>query len=76
MVKRATAVALYLPVTSGLAVAMLACARIGAVPLRWSFLCGFSLESLRDRVNDSLRKVPVTADGGYRRGQIVPLEAR
>ena len=51
---------------------MLACARIGAV--HSVVFGGFSAESLRDRINDSQCKVLVTADGGWRRGQIVPLK--
>ncbi|MFN7980346.1 MAG: acetate--CoA ligase [Vicinamibacterales bacterium] len=65
-------VALYLPMIPELAIAMLACARIGAV--HSVVFGGFSSESLRDRINDSQCKVLVTADGGYRRGQIVPLK--
>ena len=52
--------------------AMLACARIGAV--HSVVFGGFSAESLRDRINDAQATVLVTADGGYRRGQIVPLK--
>jgi acetyl-CoA synthetase len=55
------------------AVAMLACARIGA-PHTVVF-GGFSAESLRDRINDAEARVVVTADGGYRRGSVVPLKA-
>jgi acetyl-CoA synthetase len=51
---------------------MLACARIGAI--HSVVFGGFSPESLRDRINDSQCKVLVTADGGYRRGSIVPLK--
>ena len=65
-------VALYLPLIPELAIAMLACARIGAV--HSVVFGGFSSESLRDRINDSQCKLLVTADGGYRRGQIVPLK--
>lgn len=64
--------ALYLPLIPELAIAMLACARIGAV--HSVVFGGFSSESLRDRINDSQCKLLVTADGGYRRGQIVPLK--
>src|SRR5262249_52781843 len=55
-----------------LAVAMLACARIGAV--HSVVFGGFSAESLRDRINDARARLLITADGGYRRGQIVPLK--
>jgi acetyl-CoA synthetase len=65
-------VALYMPLVPELAIAMLACARIGAV--HSVVFGGFSSESLRDRINDSSCKVLVTADGGYRRGNIVPLK--
>jgi acetyl-CoA synthetase len=65
-------VAIYMPVVPELAVAMLACARIGAV--HSIVFGGFSAESLRDRINDAQAKLLITADGGYRRGQIVPLK--
>jgi acetyl-CoA synthetase len=65
-------VALYMPLIPELAIAMLACARIGAV--HSVVFGGFSSESLRDRINDAQATVLVTADGGYRRGQIVPLK--
>jgi acetyl-CoA synthetase len=65
-------VALYMPLVPELAIAMLACARIGA-PHSIVF-GGFSAESLRDRINDAQCKVLITADGGYRRGSIVPLK--
>ena len=51
---------------------MLACARIGAV--HSVVFGGFSAESLRDRINDAQARLLITADGGYRRGQIVPLK--
>ena len=65
-------VAIYLPMIPELPAAMLACARIGA-PHSVVF-GGFSAESLRDRINDAECKVLITADGGYRRGQVVPLK--
>jgi acetyl-CoA synthetase len=71
-VKRGDRVALYLPLIPELAIAMLACARIGAV--HSVVFGGFSAESLRDRINDSACTLLVTADGGWRRGQIVPLK--
>src|SRR3954451_10497161 len=71
-VKREDRVALYMPLIPELAIAMLACARIGAV--HSVVFGGFSAESLRDRINDSQCVLLVTADGGYRRGQIVPLK--
>jgi acetyl-CoA synthetase len=71
-VTRGDRVALYLPLIPELAIAMLACARIGAV--HNVVFGGFSADSLRDRINDSQCVLLVTADGGYRRGQIVPLK--
>ena len=65
-------VAIYLPMVPEVAVAMLACARIGAV--HTVVFGGFSAESLRDRINDAGAKLLITADGGYRRGAIVPLK--
>ncbi|HJR18839.1 MAG TPA: acetate--CoA ligase, partial [Actinomycetota bacterium] len=65
-------VAIYLGMVPELPVAMLACARIGAV--HSVVFGGFSAESLRDRINDAKAKVLVTGDGGWRRGQIVPLK--
>ncbi len=66
-------VAIYLPMVPEAAIAMLACARIGA-PHSVVF-GGFSPQSLRDRIEDASTKVLITADGGYRRGGIVPLKA-
>ena len=71
-VKKGDRVALYLPMVPELVVAMLACARIGAV--HSVVFGGFSSESLRDRINDAQATLLVTADGGYRRGQVVPLK--
>ncbi|NNF28097.1 MAG: acetate--CoA ligase, partial [Gemmatimonadetes bacterium] len=65
-------VAIYLPMIPEAAFAMLACARIGA-PHSVVF-GGFSPDSLADRINDAEAKVLVTADGGYRRGGVVPLK--
>ncbi len=65
-------VAIYLPMIPEAAIAMLACTRIGA-PHSVVF-GGFSPESLADRINDAAAKVLITADGGYRRGGIVPLK--
>jgi acetyl-CoA synthetase len=65
-------IAIYLPLIPELAISMLACARIGAV--HSVVFGGFSAESLRDRINDSKCRLLITADGGYRRGQIVPLK--
>ncbi|MFQ5860424.1 MAG: acetate--CoA ligase, partial [Dehalococcoidia bacterium] len=71
-VKRGDRVTIYLPMIPELPIAMLACARIGA-PHNVVF-GGFSAESLQGRINDSQSKVLVTADGGYRRGSVIPLK--
>ena len=56
-----------------LAIALLACARIGAT--HSVIFGGFSAEAIRDRVNDAGCKLIITADGGWRRGKVVPLKA-
>jgi acetyl-CoA synthetase len=71
-VKRGDRVAIYMPLIPEAAIAMLACTRIGAI--HSVVFGGFSPESLRDRINDADAKVLITADGGYRRGAIVPLK--
>jgi len=71
-VRKGDRVAIYLPMIPEAAIAMLACARIGAI--HSVIFGGFSAESVRDRVNDAKATVIITADGGYRRGQVVPLK--
>jgi acetyl-CoA synthetase len=71
-VAKGDCVAIYMPMVPELPIAMLACARIGAV--HSVVFGGFSAEALRDRINDQQAKVLITADGGWRRGQIVPLK--
>ena len=71
-VRKGDRVAIYLPLIPEAAIAMLACARIGAI--HSVIFGGFSPDSVRDRINDAQCKVLVTADGGYRRGTIVPLK--
>ncbi|MCZ6783108.1 MAG: acetate--CoA ligase [Proteobacteria bacterium] len=71
-VKKGDRVALYMPMIPELAVAMLACTRIGA-PHSIVF-GGFSADSLRDRINDAGAVVVITADGGYRRGSSFALK--
>ena len=71
-VERGDRVAIYLPMIPEAAIAMLACARIGAV--HSVVFGGFSAKSLRDRMIDARARVVITADGGYRRGQVVPLK--
>jgi acetyl-CoA synthetase len=71
-VGRGDRVAIYLPMVPEAVVAMLACARIGAI--HSVVFGGFSAESLRDRINDARAKLLITADGGYRRGQRLLLK--
>jgi acetyl-CoA synthetase len=71
-VKKGDRVALYMPMIPELPIAMLACARIGAP--HTVIFGGFSAEALRDRINDSQSSLLITADGGWRRGNVVPLK--
>jgi acetyl-CoA synthetase len=71
-IKRGDRVAIYLPMIPEAAIAMLACTRIGAI--HSVVFGGFSSDSLRDRINDAEAVAVITSDGGYRRGQIVPLK--
>ncbi len=71
-VQRGDRVAIYMGMVPELAVAMLACARIGAA--HSVVFGGFTADSLRDRINDAAAKVLVTGDGAWRRGGIVPLK--
>src|SRR5688572_12522510 len=72
-VKKGDRVGIYMPMIPEAAMAMLACARIGAT--HSVVFGGFSSEALRDRMNDAEAKLIVTADGAYRRGQVVHLKA-
>src|SRR5207302_8440081 len=72
-VKKGARVTIYLPMVPEAAVAMLACARIGA-PHSVIF-GGFSSQAIADRVEDAQSHYLITADGGHRRGQIVTLKA-
>jgi acetyl-CoA synthetase len=71
-VRKGDVVALYMPMVPELAIAMLACTRIGA-PHTVVF-GGFSGDALAGRIQDCKARVLVTADGGYRRGKVVPLK--
>jgi acetyl-CoA synthetase len=71
-VRKGDRVLLYLPMVPEAAIAMLACARIGAV--HSVVFGGFSAQSVADRIADSGAKVVVTADGGFRRGSVVHLK--
>jgi acetyl-CoA synthetase len=71
-VQKGDRVTIYLPMVPELIIAMMACARIGAT--HTVIFSGFSATSIKDRVSDSNSKVIITADGGYRRGKVVPLK--
>ena len=71
-VRKGDRVAIYLPLIPEAAIAMLGCARIGAI--HSVVFGGFSPDSLRDRINDAKAKLLITADVGYRRGNLVPLK--
>lgn len=71
-VHRGDRVAIYMPMVPELPIAMLACARLGAA--HTVVFGGFSADSLHERVNDTSAKVILTADGGWRRGKVVPLK--
>jgi acetyl-CoA synthetase len=71
-VKKGDRVIIYMPMVPEAAIAMLACARIGAT--HSVVFGGFSAEAIRDRISDSQAVVVVTADGGYRRGSVVGLK--
>ena len=66
-------VVLYMPMVPELPVAMLACARLGVV--HSVVFGGFSADAIRDRVNDAGARMIITADGGWRRGRVIPLKA-
>jgi acetyl-CoA synthetase len=71
-VRRGDRVTIYMGMTPEVAVAMLACARLGAA--HSVVFGGFSATALRERIADSGSKVLITADGGWRRGGVVPLK--
>jgi len=70
--KAGDTVTLYLPMVPELAIAMLACARLGVT--HSVVFGGFSAKSLADRIEDAQSRVLITADGGWRKGNIVPLK--
>ncbi|WP_105317466.1 acetate--CoA ligase [Thermus tenuipuniceus] len=71
-VRKGDRVTIYLPMIPEAAIAMLACTRIGAI--HSVVFGGFSSGALAERIRDAEAKVLITADGGYRRGQVVPLK--
>jgi acetyl-CoA synthetase len=70
--KKGDRVAIYMPMIPEAAVAMLACARLGAI--HTVIFGGFSSEAIKDRVNDCEASLVVTADGGWRRGKVIDLK--
>jgi len=72
-VAKGDVVSIYMPMTPELAIAMLACARIGAI--HSVIFAGFSAEAIADRNNDALAKVQLTSDGAWRRGKILELKS-
>jgi acetyl-CoA synthetase len=71
-IQQGDVVSIYMPMVPELAIAMLACARIGAI--HSVIFGGFSSEAIADRNNDAKAKLVITADAGWRRGQQVPLK--
>ncbi|MBX6352057.1 MAG: acetate--CoA ligase [Thermoflavifilum sp.] len=71
-VRRGDRVTLYLPMIPELPIAMLACAKLGA--MHSVVFAGFSANALRDRILDAGSTLLITADGGWRKGQVVPLK--
>ncbi|HEY1681491.1 MAG TPA: acetate--CoA ligase [Candidatus Tumulicola sp.] len=71
-IEKGDRIAIYMPMIPELAVAMLACARIGAI--HSVIFGGFSPDAIADRVNDSQCVALITCDGGWRRGKHVPLK--
>ena len=71
-VKKGDRVTIYMPMVPETAIAMLACTRIGA-PHSVIF-GGFAPDAVKDRIHDAESTVLITADGGWRRGGIVPLK--
>lgn len=65
-------VSIYMPLVPELVIAMLACARIGAI--HSVIFAGFSAEAVAERNNDAKAKLQITADGGWRRGKLLPLK--
>jgi acetyl-CoA synthetase len=72
-IKPGDRIAIYMPMIPEAVIAMLACARIGAV--HTVVFGGFSPEALKDRINDCKARLVITADGGWRRGKIIELKA-
>jgi acetyl-CoA synthetase len=72
-VKKGDRISIYLPMIPELTIAMLACARIGAI--HNIVFGGFSADSLRERINDSGCSILITSDGSFRNGKVIPLKS-
>ncbi|HRO76155.1 MAG TPA: acetate--CoA ligase [Crocinitomicaceae bacterium] len=72
-IKKGDRVCIYLPMIPELAIAMLACARIGAI--HSVIFGGFSAKAITDRVNDAQCKIIITSDGGFRGNKTIPLKS-
>lgn len=71
-IQKGDTVSIYMPMIKEAVIAMLSCARIGAI--HSVVFAGFSAQALKDRMQDLDAKLLITADGGYRKGKIVPLK--
>ncbi len=71
-VQKGDRITIYLPMIPELPISMLACARIGAI--HTVIFSGFSAAAIKDRIDDSKSKIVITADGGYRRGNVIKLK--
>ena len=71
-IEKGDRVTIYMPMVPEIVVSVLACARIGAI--HSVVFGGFSAQSLKDRIDDSQSKLVITANGGYRRGKVIPLK--
>ncbi len=71
-VRKGDRIGIYLPMIPELPIAMLACAKIGAI--HSDVFSGYSAKAFQDRVNDAKAKIAITVDGFYRRGKIIPLK--
>lgn len=72
-IKKADCVTLYMPLIPELIIAVLACARLGVI--HNVVFGGYSVQALESRIQDSKTKCVITADGGYRRGKVIPLKS-
>ena len=71
-IEQGDVVSIYMPMVPELVIAMLACARVGAI--HSVIFAGFSAEAIADRNQDASAKLQLTADGAWRRGKELPLK--